>query len=196
MTTTVISPGSSEGSPASNTGETGKETGLKDGISFREAGIKLGISDKTLRARIREGAVEGWTVEGKRGLEWRVRLPDAEEHVRQDDHAPVSEGRDIDAHVQHGGRDEARPPEREGRDRDRDGYRDQLERQAAEITFLREQLSARTTAEEQLRVLLMQLERTNAELAASLCQKALPPAVEVGETPKAKVRWYWPWRRV
>lgn len=181
LTETGTRPGSSAG-----------ETGPRDGISFREAGIKLGISDKTLRARIREGTVEGWTVEGKRGLEWRVRLPDAEETTLQGDRASRSEGRDAEALSLHGDRDGEREGRDEGRDEGREGDRALLERQAAEIAFLREQLTARTTAEEQLRVLLMQLERTNAELAASLCVKALPPAAE---PPPPRVRWFWPWRR-
>ncbi len=71
-----------------------------------------------------------------------------------------------------------------------------------QVSDLRAQLERRTeeaahqaVAEEQLRVLLMQMERTNAELAGVLVQKALPPALSeaVPETP-SRVRWWWPWR--
>jgi hypothetical protein len=62
------------------------------------------------------------------------------------------------------------------------------------VDYLRAQLDHRTEelqrhaiAEEQLRVMLMKLEATNAELAGALVQKALPPAPE--EAPR-RARWW------
>jgi hypothetical protein len=57
-----------------------------------------------------------------------------------------------------------------------------------------EELRRRDQAEEQLRVMLVRLEQTNAQLAGALIQKALPPAVEVKEMPR-RVRWWWPFGR-
>jgi hypothetical protein len=62
----------------------------------------------------------------------------------------------------------------------------------ADVAFLRDQLQQRSHAEQELRVMLARLERTNADLAGALVQKALPPAMEV--TPR-RVRWWSWWRR-
>jgi hypothetical protein len=73
--------------------------------------------------------------------------------------------------------------------------------QAAEIQQLRAQLDHRTEelqrhaiAEEQLRVMLMRVQATNAELAGALVQKALPPAPEM-EAPPRQTRWWTLWGR-
>jgi hypothetical protein len=160
--------------------EHGPEAGPEDGVSFREACLKLGLGDKALRARIREGAITAWTVEGKRGLEWRVRLPGDPEGRPQappQGSAPVEEARP-----------QAPPPAEEARPPGSAADPDRLTQALAEVEFLREEVKARRTAEEQLRVMLMQLERTNAELAGALCQKALPPAPE--PEPPQKIRWW------
>lgn len=84
---------------ATREGETGKE----DGIAFREAALRLGLSEKTLRARIRSGAIKAAQVDGKRGREWRVFLPPSGEGDREEGReqyrpsplkAGIEEGRD------------------------------------------------------------------------------------------------------
>jgi excisionase family DNA binding protein len=54
-----------------------EETGEQEGVvlTFRQACERLGLSEKTLRKRIRAGMVEAWQVEGACGKEWRLRLP-------------------------------------------------------------------------------------------------------------------------
>jgi excisionase family DNA binding protein len=86
-------------------GEAGRSPVLtpeEGGITFREACLRLNISEKTLRAKIKSGEVQAWQVEGKRGKEWRVQVLGGRE-----------EGRDQEG--------EARTGEREGRDQRRDG---------------------------------------------------------------------------
>jgi excisionase family DNA binding protein len=72
------------------------------------------------------------------------------------------------------------------------------DRLVTDMDHLRAQLEVRTheiqqerTAGEQLRVMLMKLEATNAELAGALVVKALPPAPE--ETPR-RTRWWQLWK--
>ena len=92
-------------------GEAGNSPVLRPeegGITFREAGLRLGISEKTLRARIKAGEIHAWQVEGKRGKEWRVRLPE----VREEGREPEGEGRDL-----------SRSPHPEGREQGRDEAR-------------------------------------------------------------------------
>jgi hypothetical protein len=72
----------------------------------------------------------------------------------------------------------------------------------SEVSHLRAQLDIRAEeaarqaeAERELRVMLIQLDRIIAELAASLCVNALPPALD--PEPPRRVRWWNPatWRR-
>lgn len=72
------------------------------------------------------------------------------------------------------------------------------ERLTADMEFLRAQLEQRAEeaarhaeAERELRVMLMHLERTNAELAGALVVKALP-APEIYVEPVKRVRWWNP----
>jgi hypothetical protein len=61
----------------------------------------------------------------------------------------------------------------------------------AQIDRRAEEAAMQAEAERELRLMMMQLERTNAELAASLCVKALPPAPD--PEPPRRVRW---WARI
>jgi DNA-binding transcriptional MerR regulator len=76
----------------------------------------------------------------------------------------------------------------------------EVQRQAEEIQHLRAQIDLRSheiqqerTAGEQLRVMLMKLEATNAELAGALVVKALPPAPESVQ-PVKRAKWWQLWR--
>jgi hypothetical protein len=83
-------------------------------------------------------------------------------------------------------------------ERERDLLREERDRLIGDVQYLRAQLEQRAeevqrhaVAEEQLRVMLMKLEATNAEMTGALVQKALPPAE--AEAPK-KTRWWQLWR--
>jgi DNA-binding transcriptional MerR regulator len=77
---------------------------------------------------------------------------------------------------------------------ERDHLRAQLQEDVqqlrAQLERRDEEINRRAIAEEQLRVMLMKLEATNAELAGALVQKALPPAPE----PVRKARWWQLWK--
>jgi len=79
---------------------------------------------------------------------------------------------------------------------ERDRLVDDMQHLRAQLDRRAEEAARQAAAEEQLRVMLMQLERTNAELAASLCQRALPPATENvidNDSAPKKIRW---WQKV
>jgi excisionase family DNA binding protein len=77
-------------------------------------------------------------------------------------------------------------------ERERDLALRELEFVKAQLERRAEEAQRQATAEEQLRVMLMQLERTNAELAGALLQKALPPHEE---PPARRLKWWQLWRR-
>jgi hypothetical protein len=68
--------------------------------------------------------------------------------------------------------------------------RDDVQQLRAQLERRDEEINRRAIAEEQLRVMLMKLDATNAELAGALVQKALPPAPE----PVRKARWWQLWK--
>jgi hypothetical protein len=49
---------------------------VQGGITLRAAALRLGISEKTLRAKIKAGEIQAQEVRGKFNKEWRVFLPD------------------------------------------------------------------------------------------------------------------------
>lgn len=82
-----------------------------------------------------------------------------------------------------------------GLERERDQALREVDHLRAQLEVRTEELRRRDQAEEQLRVMLVRLEQTNAQLSSALVQKALPPHVDTEpETPK-KVRWWALWRR-
>lgn len=62
-----------------------------------------------------------------------------------------------------------------------------------QVSHLHSQLDARTEAEQQLRAMMMHLERTNAQLTDALLTKALPAHNDVD--PPRRVRWWALWGR-
>jgi hypothetical protein len=198
--------------PSSTTAKTGNDVGNRSaatprgGISFREAALRLQISEKTLRARIRSGEVDGWTVEGKRGLEWRVHLPEGR--------AGLPEGREDGRDDAHGERDLVRDLDRDlpvlqarldgallaarlhadrrrhvehQAQRDRDEARGQQDRLHAEVEFLRQQLQQRADAERELRLLLASTQQAIQAITAR-------PALEAN-TPPTRTAWWKLWKR-
>jgi hypothetical protein len=84
-------------------------------------------------------------------------------------------------------------------ERERDLLREERDRLIGDVHYLRAQLEQRAEevqrhaiAEEQLRVMLMKLEATNAVMTGALVQKALPAPEE--ETPR-RTRWWALWGR-
>jgi hypothetical protein len=81
-------------------------------------------------------------------------------------------------------------------ERERDLLREERDRLIGDVHYLRAQLDQRAEeaqrhaiAEEQLRVMLMKLEATNAQMTGALVQKALPPAPEP-EASRRRLRWW------
>jgi hypothetical protein len=174
----------------------GRPSGLTSGgeewIAAAEAARRLHVSLRTMRRWIASGRVMG-RIEGEPGHETRF--------VRADTLPPLS-GEVIDTQPgRTDGRCDVRADDRPGPGPDiRGDVRGDrpdtcpcCQIRAEEVQHLRAQIDLRSHAEAELRVMLVRLERTNAELAGALVQKALPPAVEVKETPR-RVRW-WSWWR-
>lgn len=59
-----------------NTDTTGKEqvTGDVTFLTVHAAAVRLGVSTRAIRARIKRGTLNAVKVEGSRGMEWRVNL--------------------------------------------------------------------------------------------------------------------------
>jgi hypothetical protein len=81
---------------------------------------------------------------------------------------------------------------REERNHLRAQLREDVQQLRAQLERRDEEINRRAIAEEQLRVMLMKLEATNAELAGALVVKALPPAPEV--EPPRRAKWWQLWR--
>lgn len=163
-------------------------------VSVGEAAAACAVSERTLWRWCRDGVVE--SRQEKRGqqntrLVNPESLPDA---VSEAVSAPASEGV--------GGRPDMAAvgvgcQGLNGASQEVSPLTSRLTAAESEVQFLRDQLNLRSHAEQELRVMLARLERTNSELAGALVQKALPPAGEIGSTmePIRKVRWWWPWAR-
>lgn len=139
-------------------GEDGRSPALRPeegGITFREAALRLNVSEKTLRARIKAGEVHAWQIEGKRGPEWRVRLPEGREgegEGREEGREPPAGGRDLG---RDGGGDPSRPSP--------DLWRDFLTRHEAAV----QQLGYFKAQAEQVKMLAASSEEERRKAAAA-----------------------------
>lgn len=192
------------------------------GYLVSEAAELLEIPERTLRAWIRQGKVPVLApTEGSRGVrlsertveELRQVKPvtwDGERFLRQSGGNPAAgeqHGSSMPAEQQPSGgnaaerQDElaALPAARfyedllAGVERERDQALREVEHLRAQLDQRAEEVQRHAVAEEQLRVMLMKLEATNAAMTGALVQKALPAPEEA--TPRRKLRWWALWNR-
>jgi excisionase family DNA binding protein len=81
-----------------------------------------------------------------------------------------------------------------GVERERDQALREVGHLRAQLDQRAEEAQRHAIAEEQLRVMLMKLEATNAQMTGALVQKALPPAPEP-EAARRRLRWWALWSR-
>lgn len=158
-------------------------------MSVGEAAAACAVSERTLWRWIRDGVVE--SRQEKRGQQSTrlvnpESLPDAvSQSVSEPVSAPGTGCPDTAGH-------DAVGQGLNGPGQEVSLHAARAELLEREVLFLRDQLEARTTAEAELRRLLLVTQQMANMLAAQLEQKALPAPDLV--TPR-RVRWWWPWRR-
>jgi hypothetical protein len=157
--------------------------GTGEQVDLLEAAHRLGIGVDAVRKRLTRGSLRGEKVDGH----WFVWLPDVSGNVRNFPDAERSIPDNVRTSVQPGVDELLAVERRRANDL------------AEQVGTLTRQLEARTTAEQELRVLLLRQSEQLARLlpAPHEAEPATPavdePAPPASGTPG--LRWRWPWQR-
>lgn len=186
-----------------------------DRLRLAEAAVFLGVSVTTVKRYISEGRLSYVQERGPTGHKLH-RIPKAElARLRNEEpDGPIDPTGPSGPTGRMGPMGPSSPTDRIDRsdrtdrmasvqfvERERDLLREERDRLIGDVHYLRAQLDQRAEeaqrhaiAEEQLRVMLMKLEATNAQMTGALVQKALPPAPEP-EPSRRRLRWWALWAR-